>query len=669
MEKSRRSEGKGSIENLPEKSRPWLFQRIRCGILSVLGALLCAGSALAGASPGYTLHFNFIKSDQGARETVAMAESASAGVVSLAPPAHIWEDPLGMRILDAAIDETKQTGLRIIFSRLDADQSGGQAWLYAHALKQHGRLPNGALTTEWFRATVGNHPFEQWQHDETLYYARRYGNLPNLAGAAVGGMVEPFVSQRGSLLQWSEATGSYEIAQYTPQGLKEWHRWLRNRFKTVSGLNQAYKTFFASVSKVPMPRNGSDRRFGTSRAAYFDLVQCLNDWLVKQYQDNRRLWHQYSSAPFLLQLSGFSTEKIARGRPEFAAFDLPSWVDMADGVGMSLYTNADYDDWGHSSNVATLQLLASAGEAGKPTVIMESGCEAPHVTLDPHELSFATWVGLLINPDYYVYEYFRYSRDGRVDPGMMVTPEGKIHEPGYSTVSQMLNGAGSFGRTMSMPCIIYLSAPLTARRSQLAGQVNRAIYQLAGYVPCRMLPWQRFANAPAGSVILVPPGFHRVTSANQLRSFLDCAREKKWCLVSDKSTCAELARLRILVSLYPLPFEKLLSKDQAHDEAFALHRELRTIAEFRQILARQPIEPRPGLVWLHHGSRLYVWIDDALPITGHEEALREEGIDQLWCSTRSGEPAEIVLASESREETRSSIPARQWQELSVTHGD
>lgn len=650
-------------------SWPWLLRFLKSGTAALLLTFLLAARAPAEPSPGYTIHFNFIKSEQAARETVDMAASASAGVVSLVPPAHIWNDPSSLRALDAAIAETKKMGLRIIFSRLDAEQTNGEAWLYAHPLKESARLPDGTNTSDWFCATVGNHAFERWQHDETLFYAKRYGQLPNLSAMAVGGMVEPFVSQRGSLLEWSKATHSYEIAQYTPQGLKEWHRWLKNRFKTVGGVNQAYRTRFNEICQVPMPSNGKDRRFGASREAYFDLVQCLNDWFKKQYRDNQRIWRHYSSAPFMLQLSGFAAEKIAMGRPEFAALDLPSWVDMADSVGMSLYTNSDYDDWGHSSDMSMLQMIASASEAGKPTVIMESGCEAPHVTLNSHELHFALRMGLLVNPDYYVYEYFRYSRDGRVDPGMMVDPNGEIHQPGFDEVSRMLGSIASFGRTSSIPCFVYLSAPLTARRSELAGQVNRAVYQLAGYVPCRLLPWRRFSAAPTGAVLLLPPGFNRVASPSAIRSFLDCAKQKSWCVVSDKATCAALSRFAPLVSLYPLPLARLVSQIPVEQKALALQEELSTLTQFRQQLARQPLEPRPGLSWLNFGNQVYAWVEDTDSVTTHTETLQEAGIDRLWVSTRSGEPAELSLAGDLEQESKSSIPCRHRTELSALAGN
>ena len=583
-------------------------------------------AAVAEVLPGYSLHFNFIHSQRAAVHSVQMASRAGAQVVSLIPPAHVWEDPGGQRALDAAVRTAQQSGLQIIFSRLDANQQKGTAWAYANVLRRLGRLPDGSPSHDWFRATYGNSALEHWQHDETLYYARHYGRLPNLAGAAIGGMVEPFVSQRGSFVQWSPLTETYEIAQYTPEGLREWHRWLRNRFREVKAVNREYGTRFPGMSRVPMPGSANDPRFGRPRAAYFDLVQSVNDWYLKQYRENRHIWRRYSTAPFLLQLSGFSAEKIARGRPEFAAFDLPAWVDESDGLGVSLYTHAGYEDWGHSSAVTILQLMESAEESGKMTAVMESGCEAPQVTLAAHEVSFATRMGLLMNPIHYVYEYFRYSRDGRVDPGMMVTPAGLPNPPGFEVVHQAMAGLRAFGPTRSVPCFVYLSVPLTARNDALAGRVNRAVYDLAGHVPCRLLPWRAFARIPAETIVLLPPGIDRVVPRSELLAMLDCARSEGWIMASDSATCAVLSRLSNWVSVYPLALERLMTETHVEDESAALLEELSTIPAFQEKISAQPLEPRPGLHWLEHDRQLLIWVDDGEPVVCHPKPVRDNDI-------------------------------------------
>jgi hypothetical protein len=635
-------------------------------VIALVSALLISPALPAAeVSPGYSLHFNFIDSEQSAGQTVELASRAAARVVSLVPPAHVWEDPPGQRALDRAVATAKQLGLHIILSRMDATQSNGTPWLYEYALNQPGQLPGGSPSAQWFCATVGNHRFERWQRQETLYYAKRYGRVRHLAGVAVGGMVEPFVSQRGSLLQWDQCNELYEIAQYTPEALGEWHRWLRKHFKSSGAVNRAYRTRFAGITQVPMPQNADDPRFGRPREAFFDLAQSMNDWFLQQYRENERLWHQRSSKPFLLQISGFASEKIAKGRPEFAAFDLPAWISEADAVGMSLYTNAGYEDWGHAADVASLQMLADAAESGKQTFIMESGCEAPQVTLNPHELSFATRVGLLIHPAFYVYEYFRYNRDGLVDPGMMVTPEGVPNQPGFAGVTDEMQGLTALAHSTSLPCFVYLSAPLTARRSELAGRLNRAVYQLAGHTPCRLLPWRRFGKIPPGMVVLLPPGLQQVLPGEQLRAFLHTAKRRNWRLVSDGPTCAALNRLQRLLGAQPLALDQLLAASNVLDEAEMLEEELSTVAEFQQRIAEQPLDPRPGLSWLHNGRLLRLWVEDGQPVVCHLDALRQQRIEEIWCSTRSGRPAELVIESELQAEVKRcrSVPCRQWRAL------
>jgi hypothetical protein len=69
----------------------------------------------------------------------------------------------GQRALDAAVRTAQQSGLQIIFSRLDANQQNGTAWAYANVLRRLGRLPDGSPSHDWFCATYGNPALEQWR--------------------------------------------------------------------------------------------------------------------------------------------------------------------------------------------------------------------------------------------------------------------------------------------------------------------------------------------------------------------------------------------------------------------------------------------------------------------------------------------------------------------------
>jgi hypothetical protein len=610
------------------------------------------------------LHFDFIHTAPEAVAAVKQAVAAGAQSLTFVAPAHVWEDDVSQRALDAAVTEATAHHLPIIFSRMDACQSDGETdWLFAHALTKRGRMPDGRPSEDWFCTTVGNHAFERWQHDETAYYAQRYGRLPNLLAASVGGMVEPLVSERGSMFQWNPAADTYEIVQYTPEGLQEWHRWLRGHYGTLARVNAEYGTAFTDVGQIPMPRHGHDPRFHHAREAYFDLCQSFNDWFVAQYRTNRAIWHQYSATPFVLQLCGFDAEKIAHGRPEFAAFDLPAWVDDADAVAMSLYTFAGYADWGHASNVATLQLLRTARDAGKMGLIMECGCENPRVVLPPHEISFATRMGLLLDPQVYTYEYFRYSRDAGVEPGMMTSPSGVIHQPGYTVVREWLNALPAFRPvTPPPPSFYYLSVPRAARGNALAGLVNRAVYALAGYLPCRLLPWAQFARIPAAAVVLVPPGFQSGVASASLTDFLHVAQQAHWRLASDRVTCEALRRLAPGLRAQPIYVQALL-RDEVEDGADQLYSALSAVPEVAQRVRALPVHPAPGVSWVQLGDQVFIWSETAHEITCSADAMREAHVKQMWGSTRDGQPLRLRLTTATGSSTIQTLFCRTWQVL------
>lgn len=644
-----------------------MITRILAYLIVILISTCATGQASGKVMPGYTIHFNFVSSREDARKWVDKAAAAGSRVLSLVPPAHIWEDPAGTGCLDAAIDEARRLGIKVIFSRMDACHSDGSEWLFSNVLNEPARLPGGLPTAVEFCATVGNRSFEKWQHDETLYYSRKYGKLANLLACAVGGMVEPLVSQRGSLAVWDERTECYEIAQYSRQGLEEWHRWLENRFHNIEAVNGEYGTGFESFSEVPMPVNGGDRRFVHSREAYFDLVTSMNDWFLRQYGENRSIWMRYSSVPFVLQLNGGAAEKIALGQPEFAAFDLPGWLSEADAVGLSLYTYSGYSDWGHGHNFATIQLLEGARELGKRAFIMECGCEAPEVTVTPHELSFATRMGLLLRPETYVYEYFVYRRDGQVQPGMMISPSGVLNEPGYTAVSRALERLTSFEAPRSSPCFFYLTAPLTARRSVLAGKLNCTVYRLADYLPCRMYPLASRDRIPRGAVVLLPPELEKVLTPGELKSLAFSAGSKDWQLAGTPQTCEAVntsaGSTGAALNLNPLAIESLLSGACIDDKAAILREELGRIPAFCRLLNGQPFEPRPGLHWLDCGKRIFLWVEDTAPVICHYDAVKKDRTRFLWCSVRGGKSAEIVFQSAAMRGIHRILSPGEWHRL------
>jgi hypothetical protein len=631
----------------------------RIVLLYVVG-LAISPPARALTQAGYTLHFNFLHTPSEARQTVALAARAGASVVSVDPPAHIWEDPVSLSGLDALFREATNHRMGVILSRMDACQADGSDWLFSHSLTRPGRLPDGSATSDLFRATVGNHAFERWQLQETAYYAKRYGRARCLRAAAVGGMVEPFVSERGSLLDWSRAANSYEIAQYTPDALAEWRRWLRRRFHSIYAVNRAYGAVFSGFTNVPMPRNNKDTRFKRPHEAYFDLAQCLNDWVMDQYEANRRCWRRCSRAPFLLQMCGYDMERISRGYPEFAAFDLPSWLQAADGIGLSLYTYAFYLDWGHATDMAMIRLISGARALGKPVYIMESGCEAPDVTLKAHELSFVTRLGLQLTPRAQIYEYFRYAR-GDANAGMMVSPKGDIRQPGFNTVSGLMAQVPKIRVTDQAPCFYYLSLPPAARANTAAGYFNRTLYELAGDVPCRFLPWKCFKSMPRGTIALLPPGLQNVLRPLEMSAFLKGALKERWILVSDKATCRYLSAVSPRASVVPIANDDWLRAKWVEESAADLLEALRTIPAFQRRIKEQLIEPRPGVYWLQTGCRLRLWVDDAEPVVFQRQALRNARISLVWCSnSKPGFRQPVKWRDGKGQDMTDSLACGQW---------
>ena len=358
---------------------------------------LCFGSGSQSPLTGYVVHFDFIADRQQGIQLVRIAAQNGAQVINVVPPAHIWENRKALRMLDAILQEAARLKLAVVFTRIDAsyppDASGiRENYLYKHILNKPGRMPDGRPTVRYFLTTVGRAGYAQWMEDETRYYARRYGSLPNLLGINLGPFSEPFASERGGFLEYMESTKFYELTQYTPEAARYWHEWLAGHFHDLVGVNREYGTSFSRMEEIPMPINEKDQRFGLGAGkAYYDTCRAINDWFVERYERCRRIWHEESGrrdVPFILQFSGFMAEKLAYARPGSAAFDLSGWLTRADALGLSLYTNSGYPDFGHASNLATIRFLATARDMGKEVFVLEGGCEAPNVVLNKSELRF-----------------------------------------------------------------------------------------------------------------------------------------------------------------------------------------------------------------------------------------------------------------------------------------
>lgn len=479
--------------------------------------LLLSGNAKAEATkPGFVVHFDFIKNASEGCALVDIAERAGAKVINLVPPAHVWEDPASLAALDAIIKEINRRGLSLIFTRIDAtklpDRSGNRPYyLYNRILNEPGRLPNGKATAEYFLATVGKDGYAEWMEEETRYYAEHYGGLPNLIGINLGPFSEPFSAERCGFLEYMEESRTYEITQYTRFAEKWWHGWLAAHYEDVSALNREYGAAWGSFDAVPLPLSEKDRRFERADLAYFDFARSLNDWYVERYSRCRSIWHEVShraDVPFILQFSGHLAEKFVMGRPGHAAFDVPGWIAMADAVGVSLYTNSGYPDMGHRSILATVNLLAVAGDMGKSVFVLEGGNEAPNVTLDPVELAFFGSVAGKLAPQTYIYEFLKdkFNEKYARNPGKVVTADGRIRPRAFNALRNLFTDIESHSVTPETPMLYVCFDSLSSRGNAQAGIRYAALFDLAAFIPIRWIPKGHESLKRLGIPVLNPDG-------------------------------------------------------------------------------------------------------------------------------------------------------------------
>ena len=471
--------------------------------LFLLAAVALFAQAPPPAKPGFVIHFDFVDNEQELLDLVHVAVRAGAQVINLVPPAHVWENRKAKRMLDSVVREIGRQHLALVFTRIDAsyppDAKGERLYyLFDKILNEPAILPNGQESGGYFLATVGKPGYAEWMEEETRYYARHYGHLPNLLGINLGPFSEPFSAERSGFLEYLPTTNHYEISQYTPYAAAEWRRWLLAHYRTIDAVNREYRTSFATFAAVPMPKNEEDGRFGRADLAYYDLVRMLNDWLMTRYRRCRDIWHREShrrDVPFILQFDGGMAEKIALGRPAFAAFDLPGWIDTADALGLSLYTNNGFRDFGHASITATVNLMAVARLLGKPVFVLEGGCEAPNVVLDKAELEFYASVARPLAPRTYVYEFIKekWNEPFPSNPGKLVDRKGQIQQPAFEFLSSLFKSMASASAPEIVPALYVPSLAVAARGHRQAGELNAALIDLASHAVIVFVPRGREA--------------------------------------------------------------------------------------------------------------------------------------------------------------------------------
>ena len=448
--------------------------------------------------PGFVVNFDFIRNASDGLDLIKIAQKAGAKVINMVPPAHVWDDPVSLAALNAILQEIAHRNMDVIFTRIDAsqlpDRKGNRiTYLYDRILKDRGRFPNGKPTPEYFCTTVGKDDYARWMEEEIRFYAEHYGKLPNLMGINLGPFSEPFSAERCGFLDFMDESQRYEIIQYTKYAKYWWHRWLLANYHDMDTLNYEFASTFDSFESVPLPLNEKDDRFGRSDLAYFDFVRSLNDWFVERYTRCRSIWHEASGrddVPFILQFSGCLAEKIILGRPGYTGFDLPGWIAMADAVGLSLYTNSGYPDMGHATISATVNLVAVAHDMGKKIFVLESGNEAPNVTLDPVEVAFFGSIGRKLLPQTYIYEFLKdkFNETYKQNPGKVVTADGRIRHQAFKAVQELFHDIESHPQNMESPLIYVLFDSLSSRGNTDSGIRNAALFDLASSVPVRWIP-------------------------------------------------------------------------------------------------------------------------------------------------------------------------------------
>jgi hypothetical protein len=487
--------------------------------LSLYMVLILQGSfAGAAPKPGFVVHFDFVSNVREARDLVRIAAGSGAEVINVVPPAHVWENPLSVQMLDAILREISNRHLSFVFTRIDGshppDKSGERFnYLYGNILTEPGILPNGKETGDYFRTTIGRKGYLEWMEEETRYYAEHYGRLQNLLGINLGPFSEPFSAERCGFLMYEADTQRYEITQYTPEAAAWFRGWLAKHYRDIQGVNAEYATAFESLDQFPLPLNEKDSRFGKPAYAYFDFARSLNDWLVEAYERCRQIWHEKSGrpdVPFILQHCGAFTEKLAKGRPGFAAFEVADWIYRADATGLSLYTNSGFPDFGHASVRAAVNVAALARELGKPVFVLEGGTEAPNVILDPGELKFYGSVARSLNPVTYIYEFLKEKFDEpyKSNPGKIVNAAGRIQKPAQRALRELFREISADRTSPRAAELYFIPDSLAARENSYSGELNAAICDLATDLSIRLVP--------RGAVQIIQPGVPVVQSNGEV---------------------------------------------------------------------------------------------------------------------------------------------------------
>jgi hypothetical protein len=491
-------------------------------VLLISGAVqlprpIAAAPAQLPARTGYTLHWDFFNSPAEAERLLKFAAEHGAQILNVVPPPHIWEQPGSLATLRRVFALARERNIAVALCRIDGSAFSTQPHqrhneLYSRILTRRGRLPSGKETPEFFLTTVGNRAYEDWLVEETRYYAQNFSAEENLVGFSIGLLNEPFVSQRGSLLCFSSDTDSYELAQYTPAAKTVWSAYLTQRFgNDLRRLNRALAGRYGGFDEVPMPRNETDPAFGDPATAYRELIRAVNGWVEARIRAVHEAWHagRKRPVPVVLQFSGYEPEKFAKGRPAFAALDIFAWMERADALGLSLYTNCEYPDWGHASDRAMANQLRLAALLGKRLFVLETGSECDGAVLDSEQLDFLAGTVRTLAPSSVIYEFLKttYNESFATSAGKLVDSCWRPRPDAVARVRAALATAAH--PSVPDPAIFVLALPDPASRPEEL-PLRRALMVLALERPLVFVTTRALDRLPAGSVVasIGPPDEH-----------------------------------------------------------------------------------------------------------------------------------------------------------------
>ena len=249
------------------------------------------------------------------------------------------------------------------------------------------------------------------------------------------------------------------------------------RFLRLSGFGSN------AVERDPIGHASADRRWHT----LIPSVRSMTRLSERRTSAAARIWHETSrQGGCSVHSSGSAAakaEKLALGRPSFAAFDLAAWAGIADALGLALYTNSGYPDMGHGSIEATVEPCLSRAPPREGCVRpgrwerssrchARSGC-VPTISAR----SRARWIhGRMCMSSLEMSSCRIY----RANPGKIVTAQGE--SPPSLPSRRCVPCSKRSKSTASSPVkpVLYLCPDaMAARGNERIGSLNAALYHLA----------------------------------------------------------------------------------------------------------------------------------------------------------------------------------------------